>query len=76
MNLERTTTGINKAEDVGGRMPIGFADALPRALPTRLTRSLSSWLDPPRGFVRSGFSNIGFEAMSTRLSNSEEIPGR
>ena len=36
MILGRTALGINKAEDAGGWMPIGFADALRRICQTAL----------------------------------------
>ena len=40
MTIGRITLGINKAEDVGGRMPIGFADALQRVFLTTVASHL------------------------------------
>ena len=58
--IERTTAGINKAEDAGRIDPqIGFADALRRLLPTTMA-SLSpiSGLDSPGDLVQPKFSNV------------------
>ena len=38
--VRRTRLGINKTEDVGGRKPIGFADALQRVFLTTVASYL------------------------------------